>query len=146
MPLAIGAKLADPASRVIAIVGDGGFAHCWAELEVARRHRLVVIVVVLNNGVLGYQRDAEQSRFGDTTAVCEFGPIDHVGIARAVGCDGIAVRQVADIAQALQAALRASGPFVIDAYVDPRAFPPVSAFESLKDGDPYGSRTAEWGG
>lgn len=146
VPLAIGAKLADPASRVIAIVGDGGFAHCWAELEVARRHRLVVIVVVLNNGVLGYQRDAEQSRFGDTTAVCEFGPIDHVGIARAVGCDGIAVRQVADIAQALQAALRASGPFVIDAYVDPRAFPPVSAFESLKDGDPYGSRTAEWGG
>ena len=132
LPLAIGAKLADPASRVVAIVGDGGFAHCWAELEVARRHRLPVTVVVLNNGVLGYQRDAEQSRFGEETTVCEFGPIDHVGIARAVGCDGVAVRHVADIEGALAAALRATGPFVIDAWIDPRARPPVSAFESLE--------------
>jgi acetolactate synthase-1/2/3 large subunit len=132
LPLAIGAKLADPTSRVIAIVGDGGFAHCWAELEVARRHRLPVTVVVLNNGVLGYQRDAEQSRFGDETTVCEFGPIDHVGIARAVGCDGVAIRHVSDIEAALQAATEAAGPFVIDAYVDPRALPPVSAFETLK--------------
>ena len=135
LPLAIGARLADPASRVVAVVGDGGFAHCWAELEVARRHRLPVTVVVLNNGVLGYQRDAEQSRFGDVTTVCEFGPIDHVAIARATGCDGIAVRRVSDIEAAIGAALAATGPFVVDAHVDPQAFPPVSAFEGLKGGE-----------
>jgi acetolactate synthase-1/2/3 large subunit len=34
-PMAIGAKLARPKAKVIAVVGDGGFAHGWAELETA---------------------------------------------------------------------------------------------------------------
>jgi len=33
LPLAIGAKVARPLSPVVALVGDGGFAHSWAELE-----------------------------------------------------------------------------------------------------------------
>jgi thiamine pyrophosphate-dependent acetolactate synthase large subunit-like protein len=36
VPLAMGAKLAQPDHRVIAVTGDGGFGHAWAELETMR--------------------------------------------------------------------------------------------------------------
>lgn len=134
-PMAIGAKLASPQARVVCLTGDGGFAHCWAELESARRHGVAVTVVVLNNGVLGFQINAEQSRFGTHTDVCHFGPIDHVGIARACGCDGMAVRNRVELTAALDAAADARIPYVIDVQVDPHAFPPLTAFEDQLNSD-----------
>ncbi len=131
LPLAIGAKLACARQTVIAVVGDGGFAHCWSELETARRHGVPVIVVVLNNGVLGFQRDAELNRFGSFAEVCDIGPFDHVAIARACGCDGFALRAPGDVAEAWRRAQASAVPFVIDAFVDPAAFPPITAFEKL---------------
>jgi acetolactate synthase-1/2/3 large subunit len=129
-PMAIGARLAAPDSRVVCLTGDGGFAHCWAELETARRHGVAVTVIVLNNGVLGFQINAEESRFGTHTDVCHFGPIDHVAIARACGCDGQRVNDAESLAAALQQAANYPGPFVIDVNTDPGAFPPLTAFES----------------
>ncbi|MCP5085957.1 MAG: acetolactate synthase catalytic subunit, partial [Rhodobacteraceae bacterium] len=58
LPMAIGAKVARPDSPVICMVGDGGFAHVWSELETARRMGTPVVLTVLNNGCLGYQKDA----------------------------------------------------------------------------------------
>ena len=130
VPMAIGAKIARPASRVVCLTGDGGFAHCWAELETARRHGIPVTVVVLNNGVLGFQINAEESRFGTHTEVCHFGDIDHVAIARACGCEGRAVANAGELRQALDAAAASELPFVIDVKTDPAAFPPITAFES----------------
>jgi acetolactate synthase-1/2/3 large subunit len=129
MPMAVGAKLARPDARVVCLTGDGGFAHCWAELEAARRHGVAVTVVVLNNGVLGFQINAEESRFGTHTGVCHFGPIDHVAIARACGCDGRMVQTAEELREALESAASADSPFVIDVKTDPAAFPPLTAFE-----------------
>lgn len=130
VPMALGAKIARPQSRVVCLTGDGGFAHCWAELETARRHGIPVTIVVLNNGVLGFQINAEESRFGTHTDVCHFGDIDHVAIARACGCDGRAVATGGELRQALAAAADSKLPFVIDVKTDPGAFPPITAFES----------------
>ncbi|KDB59602.1 acetolactate synthase catalytic subunit [Bordetella bronchiseptica B18-5 (C3)] len=130
VPMAIGAKIARPGARVICLTGDGGFAHCWAELETARRHEVPLTIVVLNNGVLGFQINAEESRFGTHTDVCHFGAIDHVAIAKACGCDGASVSDAASLRQAMAAAERSPVPFVIDVKTEPSAFPPISAFES----------------
>ena len=56
----MGAKLARPAANVFAVVGDGGFAHCWSELEAARRNDIKVVTIVLNNQILGYQLHGEE--------------------------------------------------------------------------------------
>jgi acetolactate synthase-1/2/3 large subunit len=88
LPLGLGAKLATPEARVVAVVGDGGFAHVWSELETAIREDLPLTVIVLNNQVLGAQRHAENVIFGETTTGIGFRPVDHAAMARAVGAVG----------------------------------------------------------
>jgi len=132
LPFALGAKVARPGAPVICLTGDGGFAHVWSELETARRMKLPVVVVVLNNQILGYQKHAELSLFGQHTDVVHFQPVDHGAIARACGLHGTQVRTPAEFAQALDAALAADTTCVIDVVTDERAWPPVSLFTGRK--------------
>ncbi|RUP22576.1 acetolactate synthase catalytic subunit [Methylobacterium sp.] len=129
LPFALGAKVARPAAPVICVTGDGGFGHVWSELETARRMRLPVIVVVLNNQILGYQKHAELSLFGDFTDVCDFEAVDHAAIARACGCAGTRVERPGDLAPALRDALANNAVTVIDVITDQRAYPPITSFE-----------------
>ena len=129
-PMALGAKLAAPDRRVFCVVGDGGFAHVWSELETARRHGIEVIVTVLNNQTLGYQRHVEDVLFGAHTSAVDFAPVDHAAIARACGLQGVRVTEASDYADALNLALKTPGTTVIDAFVDPDAHPPITLFEN----------------
>ena len=129
LPFALGAKAARPDAPVICVTGDGGFAHVWGELETARRMKLPVVVVVLNNQILGYQKHAELSLFGDHTDVCHFEAVDHADIARACGCSGIRIEAPDDFAGALRSALSGDGVTVIDVVTDERAHPPITSFQ-----------------
>ncbi len=129
LPMALGAKLARPDSPVLCIVGDGGFAHVWSELETAGRNRLNVVVIVLNNQILGYQKHAEDVLFGAHTSAIYFDPVDHAAIARACGLNGVRVEDPAEYGPALDRALAADVATVIDVITDPAAHPPITAFE-----------------
>ena len=139
LPAAIGAKLAAPERTVVCIAGDGGFAHMWAELESAKRLGVKVVVIVLNNQILGYQWHAEDVLYGGHTDACALGPVDHAAIARACGCEGIRVEQAADFKGALDRALKASVTTVVDVLIDPKAYPPITLFEG-KMGDVAGAK------
>jgi acetolactate synthase-1/2/3 large subunit len=130
LPLALGAKLAAPKRPVFCLVGDGGFAHVWSELETARRHGINVVVTVLNNQSLAYQKHAEDVLFGAHTSAVELGPVDHAAIARACGLEGVRVEHPHDYRPTLEEALKAEHATVIDVLVDPDAYPPVTAFEN----------------
>ncbi|GJD50861.1 Acetolactate synthase isozyme 3 large subunit [Methylobacterium crusticola] len=129
LPFALGAKVARPDAPVICVTGDGGFGHVWAELETARRMKLPVVLVVLNNQILGYQKHAELSLFGNFTDVCHFEAVDHAAIARACGCAGVRIERPDDLAGALRDALAADGVTVVDVVTDQRAYPPITSFE-----------------
>lgn len=128
LPFALGAKAARPDAPVICLTGDGGFAHVWAEIETAKRMNLPVVVVVLNNQILGYQKHAELSIFGAHTDVVHFQPVDHAAIAKACGVSGVRVSDPAELGAALQSALSADVLTVIDVVTDERAYPPVTSF------------------
>lgn len=133
LPLAIGAKIARPDAPVVALVGDGGFAHSWAELETMVRSQVPVTVIVLNNGVLGFQKDAESVKFGACTSACHFAPVDHAQIARACGCGASVVTRPAEIGPALDDAFSAGRPWLIEVMTDPDAHPPLSLFDGTLD-------------
>ena len=113
--MAIGAKAARPDQPVLCVTGDGAFGHVWSELETARRSATPVIVTVLNNGVLAYQKDAEDVKYGRHTAACQFSPVDHAAVARACGCRGVTIEHPRDYLPALREAL-ASGEKLADVF------------------------------
>ena len=133
LPLAIGAKVARPESPVLSIVGDGGFAHVWAELETLARTQTPIVLTVLNNSVLAYQRDAEDVKFGSHSSAVYFSPVDHAAIARACGCRGVRVETASDYLPALTEALSLDHATVIDVIIDAEAYPPITFFDGLDD-------------
>jgi acetolactate synthase I/II/III large subunit len=130
-PLAMGARLGSPDRPVVCVVGDGGFGHVWSELETTQRHGIKVVVVVMNNSVLGYQKHAEDAGLGRHTNVCDFVSVDHAAIAEACGVKGVRVERAQDIAGAIREALAAEGSVLLDIIADPNAMPPVTAFTGL---------------
>lgn len=132
LPLAIGAKVARPASPVLCMVGDGGFAHVWSELETASRRKTPVVLTVLNNNCLAYQKDAEDVKFGRHSTACYFTPVDHAAIARASGCRGMRIEAAEDYLPALREALASNATTVLDVITDPAAYPPVTFFDGLE--------------
>lgn len=64
-PAAIGAQMALPDRRVIAIVGDGGFQMTSMELSTAVRYGLDPIIIVLNNHGYGTERQILEGSYND---------------------------------------------------------------------------------
>jgi acetolactate synthase-1/2/3 large subunit len=133
VPMAMGVAIARPGRPVVAVAGDGGFAHNWAEIETMVRMKIPVVTVVLNNGVLGFQKDAETVKFGAYTSACHFAEVDHAAIARACGCDATRVSEPGDVGPALREALASAKPWLIEVMTDPDAHPALSQFAGTLD-------------
>ncbi|MDF0529366.1 acetolactate synthase catalytic subunit [Tsukamurella sp. 8F] len=130
LPLALGAKAAEPDRTVVCLTGDGGFAHCWAEVETAVREHLPVVIVVLNNSELGYQKHAELVQFGRATSAVTLGAVDHAALARACGARGLTVTTPTHLAAALADSLTSTTTTVIDVITDPDAYPPITGWDT----------------
>lgn len=133
LPYAMGAKIARPDARVVAIVGDGGFGHVWGELEMAVRENIPVVVVILNNEQLVMQKHGEQLGFDETTTGIAFAPVDHAAVARAAGATGVRITDPADFAPALKAAFHANCVTVIDVISSAEAYAPLRIFDAAED-------------
>jgi acetolactate synthase-1/2/3 large subunit len=114
-----------PGRPVVAFTGDGGLGMTLAEIETAVRLRLRIVVIVFNDATLSLikikQRPAGQ---GGAEAV-DYGPVSFAGVATAMGAAAAAAGTEAELAGALDAALRRDGPTVIDVAVDPACYPAV---------------------
>lgn len=130
LPMALGAKAARPHSRVVCLEGDGGFAHCWQEMETAVRESLPVVIILFRNDILGFQEHGELHTYGQHTSATGFGPVDHVAIAQACGVTGVRIESPGDLGGALSAALAATGPTLLEVMVDPAAFPPFTKWDN----------------
>ncbi len=128
MPMAMGARLAKKEGHVFALVGDGGFAHVWSEMETCKRMGIKVITLLINNGILGYQKHAENVKFGEHTTAVHFSGVDHAAVARACGINGVRVSDPAEIATALKTAMAAEDSTLIEVMCTENAFPPITFY------------------
>jgi acetolactate synthase I/II/III large subunit len=111
IPAALALKLLNPGRPVVAVCGDGGFAMSMNGLMTAREQDLPIVVLVMNNSILGWVVHGQ----GERLIASEFAEFDHAAIARAMGCDGIRVQTPDELAGALRSALGSTRPTVIDA-------------------------------
>jgi acetolactate synthase-1/2/3 large subunit len=127
----LGAKLAAPDRRAIAVCGDGGFLMTSNAVATAVEYGIPATWVVWNNSGYVSIRDLQKGAFGkETTTMFQreatgepFSP-DYAMLARACGADGIRVTAPGELGDALAAAVRSERPTVVDVAVD--VTPPVA--------------------
>ncbi|MBN2335829.1 biosynthetic-type acetolactate synthase large subunit [Candidatus Bathyarchaeota archaeon] len=135
-PASIGAKTAKPEVPVVDIAGDGSFGMTENNLATAVEEELPVIVMVLNNNVLGmvaqWQRLFYEKRY---SAVKLKGNPDFVKLAGAYGAEGVRVETMKDFRAAVRRGIKADVPTVIDVPIDPdeNVLPMVPPGMGLKD-------------
>lgn len=136
MGAAVGAKIGCPGSPVALVTGDGCFHMNMNELAVAVTEQLPMVIVIMNNGVLGMVRQWQklfyQSHFSATTLNRK---TDFVKLAEAMGAKGVRITQPEEVKPVLEAAFAADGPVVIDCIIDPGVdvFPIIPPGGSSRD-------------
>lgn len=148
----LGAKLAAPDRPCVAVCGDGGFMMRPDVLCTAVEYDIPAVWVIWNNFAYGGIRDIQLGMLAKREIATSFvrekdGRLvnpDFVALARACGADGIRVERPGDLAGALEHALKAAAPFVLDVHVDRDIRPPgVGTWElpPLPYGEPaFGKR------
>jgi acetolactate synthase-1/2/3 large subunit len=130
LPASLGVQLARR-EKVVCVTGDGGIGYHLADIETAVRLRLPVVIVVLDNGCLGFEYHEQKYRHHGRVIpeANDFSDADYAAAARALGAEGVRVRALAEFERAFKVALESDRPTVIDVIVDREAFPPVTNFE-----------------
>ena len=109
--------------RSVLVTGDGSFGMCLNELATTVTYQVPVVILLLNNGVLGMVRQW-QTLFFDKhyySTVLDR-KTDFVRLAQAFGADGTAVTTLEELDAALQTAFQTKGPYVIDCMIDKDEF------------------------
>ena len=119
LPAAIAAKLARPDLPVVCIVGDGCFQMTCGELAVAKREKLAIPFVVLDDRWLSLIKVKQERRafqhYGTELLEGDY----QAPPAHYFGVPAVGVRSCAELERALAQAWQAGGPTVIEAVVDP---------------------------
>jgi acetolactate synthase-1/2/3 large subunit len=129
---ALGAKLAAPDRPVVAVTGDGCFTMVPHVLCTAVEYNIPVVWVIWNNFGWVSIRDIQLGMFGGR----EHGTMFHSGdnkkpynpdfaaMAKSCGVDAMTVTKSQDFKAALEHAIRANKPYVLDVHVDAEVRPP----------------------
>ena len=118
IPAALAAKLARPDLPVVCVLGDGCFQMTCGEVAVARRERLAIPIVVLDDRWLSLIK-VKQERRGLSYYGTEVSPGDYLPPpAHYFGVPALGVDSAAGLERELRKALAADGPTVIEARID----------------------------
>ncbi len=129
LPGALGVKLAHPDRPVVALSGDGSAMYSIQALWTAAHHDLAVVFVILNNReyrILKHNMDTYRQRFG---AKPDRGypnmdlvspDLGFVDIARGLGVEAMRVSKPGELRPALEKALAAGRPFLLDVAIEGR--------------------------
>ena len=131
---ALGAKLAAPERPVVAIAGDGCFTMVPHVLCTAVEYDIPVVWLIWNNFAWASIRDIQYGMFAGREIGTGFyrgsnrtpyNP-DFAAWARASGAEGVTVAKSEDLKGALEHAIGANKPFVLDVHVDANVHPPAT--------------------
>ncbi len=122
MGAAIGAAFGT-GKRTVLITGDGSFGMCMNELATAVTYDVPLVILIMNNGVLGMVRQWQtlffDKRYSNTVLERK---TDFVKVAAAFGAAGERATTPDELSAALGRAFKSRGPYLIDCAVDKDEF------------------------
>ena len=119
---AIGAAMGTK-ERSVLITGDGSFGMCLNEMATAVHENVPVVIVLLNNGVLGMVRQWQTLFFDKhySNTVLDR-KTDFVKLSEAFGAKATRVTEIGQLDDALKAAFSENGPYLIECMIDKDEF------------------------
>ncbi|MBT8171743.1 biosynthetic-type acetolactate synthase large subunit [Candidatus Bathyarchaeota archaeon] len=135
-PAAIGAKVACPSCPVIDIAGDGSFRMTEQELGTSVTEDIPVIVIILNNSMLGMVAQWQRLFYKKKYSGVKLGSVpDFTKLAQAYGAEGVRIGSMKEFSGAIKEALKTEVTTVIDVPIcpDDDVFPMVPPGKGLKD-------------
>jgi len=126
LPAAIAAKLQHPRRTVVCFAGDGCFMMYPQELATAMQYGAAIIVLVVNNGMLGTIRMHQEREYPGRVSSTGLRNPDFVALARSFGAFAERVERSGDFAAAFARAQASGLPALLDLRTDPRQITPVA--------------------
>ena len=124
VPMAVGAAVACPDRKVVAVQADGSAMYTIQGLWTQAREALDVVTIIVSNrayGILQHEmRSVGINNVGDLAGrmlSLDRPDIDFVGVARGLGVDGGRAETAEDLAALLRRGLSGTEPFLIEAVV-----------------------------
>lgn len=136
MGAAIGACIGKGRKKTVLFTGDGSFHMNLNELATAVTNNLPLVIVVMNNGVLGMVRQWQtlffDKRYSNTTLNRK---TDFVKLAEAFGATGYRISCGDDLASVMKKAFETEGPVLIDAVIgcDEKVLPMIPPGGTIND-------------
>lgn len=119
---AIGAQMAS-GNKTVLVTGDGSFGMNLNELATAVTYNTPVVIVLMNNGVLGMVRQWQTLFFGKrySSTILER-KTDFVKLAEAFGAKAACAATIEEFQAAFEEAMKHDGPYLIDTLIDQDEF------------------------
>ena len=119
LPAAIGAQVANPNKKVLAVVGDGGFQMTFQELMLIKEYNLPVKIFIINNSYLGMVRQWQElfheKRYSSVDL--SYNP-DFIKIGEAYGIKSIQVKNKKDLKKNLKKILESDEAVLVECIVE----------------------------
>ncbi len=113
LPGAIAAKLLHPDRPVLLLSGDGAIGFTIAELEIAVRHQVPIVVVVADDQAWGIVASGQKRSLGEPIASL-LGPTDYAKVAQGFGARGVLAESPHELTAAARQALASGRPTLIE--------------------------------
>jgi acetolactate synthase I/II/III large subunit len=128
LPAVVGAAIARPQSKCVAVMGDGSFGFACGEMETIARLGLPVTLVVVSNAVYGWIKAGQKTGYGGRYFSVDFNRTDHAAVAAAFGIRSWRVEDPSKLNATLAEAFAHGGPTLVDVICQPlhEAKAPVS--------------------
>jgi acetolactate synthase-1/2/3 large subunit len=136
VPAAIGVKAAKPNKKVLAICGDGGFHMTENNLTVAVDEDLPIVVVVMNNKLLGMVAQWQRLFMdGRLSTVDRNYTVDYTELSKTYGAHAVKIESMDHMRTELRRAVDADYTTVIEVPIDPNenVYPHIPPGMGLKD-------------
>jgi acetolactate synthase-1/2/3 large subunit len=116
---AIGAARANPDRPVVCFAGDGGAGFNIQELDTMMRHKLPIVMVILNNAEWGMSRNAQNLLYGkNREVIVALQDTHYEKVAEGFGVKGVRVDRYEDIEAAVKEAFASGEPRLINVIID----------------------------